>query len=81
MNKKELRKKYLNIRKEIRNKEIKDNSIFQKIIDLPEYKNSNLVLSYVSLNDEVDTIRLIKYSLEKGKKVAIPKCEGEIINF
>ena len=81
MNKKELREKYLNIRKEICDKENKNSNIFQKVIDMEEYKKSNLVLSYVSLGDEVDTIGLIKYSLKCGKQVAIPKCEGEIINF
>ena len=81
MNKVELRNKYLKVRKEIKNKNIKDIEIFHRTIDLLEYKKCKLVLTYVSLDDEVDTIKLIKYSLNIGKKVAVPKCENEIINF
>lgn len=80
-NKEELRKKYLKIRKEIENKEIRDSGIFQRITELPEYKESKLILTYVSLEDEVDTIKLIEYSLQRGKQVAVPKCEGSSINF
>ena len=81
MDKKELRKRCLEIRKNIKNKENKDKEIYNKIINLKEYKKSKLVLTYVSLKDEVDTIELIKYSLILGKQVAVPKCEGNIINF
>ena len=83
MNKKDLREKYLKIRKKItqESKQKYDNQIFEKIINLEEYKKSKLVLSYVSLKDEVDTLRLIQYSLKNGKRVAVPKCEKEEINF
>lgn len=83
MDKKVLREKYLKIRKEIKDihKKKYDNRIFEKVINLLEYKECKLVLTYVSLSDEVDTIKLIEYSLKNGKQVAVPKCEGNIINF
>ncbi len=81
MDKQILRNKYKEIRKNISNKEEQDNIIFNKVINLEEYKQSNLILTYVSLKDEVDTIKLIKHSLESGKKVAVPKCEGNDIVF
>lgn len=83
MDKKILRETYLEIRKNTNKKERQDydNEILKKIIDLQEYKNCKLVLTYVSLKDEVDTIKLIEYSLKIGKQVAVPKCEGEIIKF
>lgn len=83
MNKKILRDKYLKIRKEINkvNREKYNNEIFKKVIELKEYKESKLVLIYVSLKDEVDTFKLIKHSLEIGKKVAVPKCVGNNIEF
>lgn len=83
MNKKILRGKYLKIRKNIniKDKEKYANEIFKQIINLQEYKECRLVLTYVSLNDEVDTIKLIEYSLKNGKKVAVPKCEANNINF
>lgn len=81
MNKQILRNKYKEIRKNIKNKEKLDNIIFNKIINLEEYKKSDLILTYVSLKEEVDTIKLIKYCLKEGKKVAVPKCEGNDIVF
>ena len=81
MNKQILRNKYKQIRTNIKDKEEPDKIIFNKIINLEEYKQSNLILTYVSLKEEVDTIKLIKYSLKKGKKVAVPKCEGNDIVF
>ena len=81
MDKKFLRNKYKEIRKNIKDKEEQDNIIFNKIINLEEYKQSKLVLTYVSLRDEVDTIKLIKHSLENGKQIAVPKCEGDNIVF
>ena len=68
MNKQFLRNKYKEIRKNIKNKEQLNEIIFNKIIKLEEYKQSNLILIYVSLKEEVDTIELIRYSLEKGKR-------------
>lgn len=78
-----LRKKYLRIRKEINesDKNKYDNDIFEKVINLQEYKDSKLVLAYVSLKHEVDTFKLIEHSLSIGKKVAVPKCEGYNIIF
>ena len=81
MNKQFLRNKYKEIRKNIKDKEKQDCIIFNKVINLEEYKQSDLILTYVSLKDEVDTIELVKYSLEQDKKVAVPKCEGENITF
>lgn len=81
MNKQILRNKYKEIRKSIENKEEHDSVIFNKIISLEEYKQSYLILIYVSLKDEVNTIQLIKHSLEIGKKVAVPKCEGNEMAF
>lgn len=81
MDKKFLRNKYKEIRKNIKNKEVLDDKIFNKIIELKEYKESKLILIYVSLNDEVDTFKLIEHSLKIGKKVAVPKCEGDNIVF
>ncbi len=81
MNKIELRKKYLEIRKNISDREKKNKTIYESIINTREFVNSELVLCYVSNNDEVDTFKIIEHSLEIGKKVAVPKCEKDIIKF
>ena len=73
--KNELRKKYLEIRNNIINKEEKDNIIFNKVIN-----NAKTILIYVSINSEVDTKKLIAYFL-KNKKVAVPKIENNTMNF
>ena len=78
MNKQSLRNKYKEIRKNIKDKERQDGIIFNSITNLEEYKQSDLILTYVSLKDEVDTMKLIRYSFEQDKKVAVPKCEGTI---
>jgi 5-formyltetrahydrofolate cyclo-ligase len=57
---------------EKRDKERRNELIREKLFSLPEYKNSNLIMSYVSLDYEVDTWQIIKKSLETGKKVAVP---------
>ena len=83
MNKEILRKKYLEIRKNINelDREKYNNSIFTKVVNLEEYKQSKLVLIYLSLKEEVDTFRIIKHSLEIGKKVAVPRCVGNSIEL
>lgn len=75
-----IRKKYLKIRKNIQNKEEKEQIIFNKVINNEKTINSSLILIYVSTKEEVDTIKLIKYFL-KTKQVAVPKVEGNNINF
>lgn len=78
--KKELRKKYLEIRKKIKNKNSKDLTIFQKVIINEEIKKATTILTYVSTEDEVDTKKLIKYFF-KNKKVAVPKVIGNDMKF
>lgn len=74
------RKKYLELRKNIKNKSLKDEIIFNKVIDNEKVNEAKTMLIYVSFNDEVDTIKLIKYFINK-KKIAIPKIENDVMNF
>ena len=78
--KKELRKKYLEIRKKIKNKNSKDLTIFKKVIINEKVKKTTTILIYVSTKDEVDTKKLIEYFL-KSKKVAVPKVMGNDMKF
>ncbi|KEI04344.1 5-formyltetrahydrofolate cyclo-ligase [Clostridium botulinum] len=70
------------IRKVIKNKRnslnkidkaIKDEDIFNKVIESQIYKKSKVIFIYVSFNGEVDTHRIIKYSLNNGKVICVPK--------
>lgn len=56
------------------NKHKIDQIIFNKIISLESFKNAKTVLCYYSTETEVDTLKIIKYSLNAGKKVALPRC-------
>ncbi len=69
---KNYREKRLSFRPE--QKEQYDRDILKNVISLYQYKNSSLVLTYVSKDIEVDTLKLIKKALEDGKQVAVPKC-------
>lgn len=83
MDKHTLRKQLLNNRK---NNLEKDNIIFEKIIKLPQFLKADIVLSYVSKrcehsNDsEIDTVKLINYSLD-NKRVFVPRTIGHEIEF
>lgn len=79
--KNELRKKYLRVRKNIINRSLKDQIIFNKVINNEKIVRSLVILIYVSMDDEVDTRNLINYFFSIGKKVAVPRVENGIINF
>ncbi len=56
------------------NKAEKDFFIFNRIISTKEFIDSDLVLTFVSTDIEVNTRSIINYALNQGKKVAVPKC-------
>lgn len=76
VHKKELRDKYKQIRRDMPAdlKSNHDKQIFSRLIDMEAYKNSKLVLAYVSTEIEVDTIKFIEYALNDNKTVAVPRC-------
>lgn len=72
--KNKLREQYKNIRANIENKEAKDLKIKNKLSNLWAYREAERVFAYVSMGTEVSTFEIIKMSLQKGKKVAVPYC-------
>lgn len=74
--KNDLRNKYKSIRRNMTSakKSDSDSRIFERIIALDSYKSCDIVLTFVSTEIEVDTHKLIEYSLKIGKTVAVPKC-------
>lgn len=84
MDKNKLRIELLNKRK---NDPGKDKLIFNKLINLPQFKASNIILSYVSKKDEqsknieIDTMEFIKYCFI-NKHIFVPKTyEHEIVFY
>lgn len=81
MDKSLLREKYLSIRKDIENKKEKSNSIALKVIKDKDYLSSKVIAVYKSMEDEVDTSQIIINATMSGKKVVIPRVEGEELTF
>lgn len=50
----------------------KDFQIFQKFISYDLFSKTDVILTYVSSEIEVDTRKIIEYSLKVGKKIAVP---------
>ena len=51
-----------------------DARILARVTGLREYASAGLVLAYVSLPIEVDTLGLIERAWADGKRVAVPRC-------
>ena len=83
MNKKDLRNFYRSVRKTIsQNERINFNKkILTFLINSDLYLKSNLLLIYVSVNNEADTLDIISRALNDGKKVGIPYCIGKEMTF
>lgn len=72
-----LRKRLIDSRKGIApsSKASMDLSIFKALVSLKQYREASTILTYVSTEIEVDTLKLIDNALKEGKKVAVPKCD------
>lgn len=51
----------------------KDSLILENLLSLKEFREADLVLTYNSFDNEIDTQKLIKKCFEMNKRVAIPK--------
>ncbi len=74
--KKKLRAEFKDLRRNMsfEEKNRKDMAILSRVLKLPEYGNSETILTYVSTDIEVDTKALIEQALLDGKTVAVPRC-------
>lgn len=78
--KEDIRKKMINIRKDVSNKKEKSIIIMDKIITLDIYQKSSVIAIYNSMSSEVDTSKLISISL-KNKIVLLPRIINNKIEF
>ncbi|WP_326911405.1 5-formyltetrahydrofolate cyclo-ligase [Sedimentibacter sp. MB31-C6] len=83
MNKRELRKKILNIRNNMNKEDVVEKSkiIMQKIINTEAYKKSNTIFIYMDFKNEVITSFLINQMISENKSVMIPYTDVENINI
>ena len=58
-------------------KKEKDIVIMQRISQLPEFINAKTIFFYTSFRSEVDTMDMIKVSLNTGKLIVLPKVDKE----
>lgn len=73
--KSEFRRFFLNLRREMEEDCIKENSekIIENLLASDFYKNSQSIFVYVSKNKEVETKDFIKKAIADGKKIYVPK--------
>lgn len=71
-----LRKQLLKIRSElpIEYRKTADKAIIQNLLAMKEYEQADIIFTYVSTKEEVNTRKLIKHALSRKKTVAIPRC-------
>jgi 5-formyltetrahydrofolate cyclo-ligase len=85
LDKNELRRKFLQIRKNISSdqKKIMDKKILNNFFMLDEIKEKSKFLFYYSLPYEVSTLKIIEKLIDEGKKIALPKVEKNegLMNF
>ena len=83
MTKKDKRNFYLKIRESISDREKSEFNkiIFTKFINSTLFNSFDIFLVYISVNDEVSTVEIIRYLLEHNKKVAVPYCSGNKMTF
>lgn len=72
--KKQLREKILLQRSLLTKEEIKEKSkaIFDKLMNLPQFSSSEVILCYIDFRNEVETLSFLHSCLSMGKRVAVP---------
>lgn len=81
--KKGIRESVLAVRKCLSEKEWIEKSclIFQTVISHPFFLNSDEIYCYMDYRNEVETKRIIEAAWQMGKKVAVPKVFGDVMEF
>ncbi len=73
--KERLRKEILELRKNLKpaDVEYKSRQITKRILDLEYFRNVGVVMTYVAFRNEIRTEEIIKYCLNTGKRLVVPK--------
>ncbi len=76
-----IRKKFLEVRNALSSDQVEQKSrmIQEKLFQLPEFIDSKVVHTYVSMSsmNEVSTREIIQYCFDQNKKVVVPKIEKQ----
>ena len=81
--KRKIRKRILGLREEMDclNWREKTAAIFHKVTAHPWFQEANTIYCYVDFRNEVGTADLMEKAWEMGKSVAVPKTDGERMDF
>ena len=79
MDKETLRKKMMKKRNSLskRKKKIKDESIYNQVINDPDYIKADSVFLFMSFGSEINTKTIIQHALDQNKRVFLPKVVGK----
>ena len=69
------------LRNDIKDKELKEEIIRKKILNHPKVKNSQNILIYISIDNEVSTIKLIEELFKLNKNIYAPRIVDKEIEF
>ncbi len=77
--KKEIRRTIINARLALTPRQVEEysQSIAGYVLSLPAWREARTVMIYVDFRQEVQTGRLIRQALEKGKRVMVPVCRQQ----
>ena len=81
--KKNLRTAYLSKRNamDAEKREAASEKIAQWVFANKRFKAAQTIFVYVSFRSEVDTFKIIQKALKSGKRVAVPKVDGPVMDF
>ena len=83
MDKKTLRKKIRELKREMTPEQIKgkSNRLCEMFLASDFYRNAQTIYGYLPYNQEVRTTPIVERALKDGKRVAVPKVYGDKMNF
>ena len=81
--KRALRAQYLSLRASLEKQERDacDAALCRRIASLSAFSESDLVLGFCAVRGEPDLTALYELALQRGKKLAFPRCEGQVMRF
>ena len=81
--KRDIRRDVLAVRQNLTDKEWEEKShqIYKQVISHPFFLQTNVICCYIDYRREVATHAIIEHAWNLGKKVAVPKVEGDIMVF
>lgn len=83
MGKKELRKEIKRRFAALAKEEfsVKSAVVLEKLKALPEWNKAGTIFAFISMKDEIDTEEILREILNSGKKLAVPRIDGENLVF